>query len=825
MKAPCEQDIPPDLADHVDSALEALWRGNSGPFERLLDSDEVAPLPIGELLEDVAAEQAKPIVGLSGESEIAGYEVISEIGRGGMGVVYEALQTSTKRTVALKVMLAGRFASRAGRRRFQREVELTARLQHPGIVRVLESGETSTGQPYYAMDYVRGVPLAEWLGAEQPDVRATLGLFIELCEAVHDAHRHGVIHRDLKPGNVLVDAEGRPHILDFGLAKAMDRAPADENLTGYVSLPGQVLGTLRYLSPEQAAGTSEQIDERTDVYALGVMLFEALTGSLPYDPTGRPSDVARRILEEPAAFPSAVSNRVDDELETIILKALDKEKARRYQSAQKMGEDLRRYLVGEPVLAKRPSTVYALRKKLARHRAGFLLALAVVVAGAGALGTAIWARHDRVAKARSRALGCQRGLEKGGPSHALGCASAVYDRYPHVPEVRLLWAQTEFRLGLQVADEYRCGTAIRILKEGLEDDSSSWLYGALLAEILRRRQDPEWKEWQARADRDAPDTSEAWYLRSFATLEIEEARRCAEEALEGDPGHILARERLAHLYLQTEDYDAALKTARDATGREGKGQKWAEFQGHVLTKRGDYAEAIEEFTRVIQADPGNLNAHRHRALAYLCLGEYDEAIADYSTCLEFKQAELDASWDRYYRATPLWITGRRKEAADDYRRFHSLRWRVSYGDARLFFVLHEEARTLDAEDRTGEAEQFRQDARAVLDTGRREAVPRSWLDQIFSCLAGELSADELVAAADPQNLEYVCESYYYAGEVSLLIGQIDEARKWFQKCVDHGLMFDPSFTHPVVMSEYHLARWRLESLAPDSLTGSQPERE
>ncbi|UCC31400.1 MAG: serine/threonine protein kinase, partial [Phycisphaerales bacterium] len=479
MKAPCEQDIPPDLADHVDSALEALWRGNSGPFERLLDSDEVTRLPIGELLEDVATEQARRTVGLPGESEIAGYEVISEIGRGGMGVVYEALQTSTKRTVALKVMLAGPFASRAGRRRFQREVELTARLQHPGIVRVLESGETSTGQPYYAMDYVRGVPLAEWLGAEQPDVRATLGLFIELCEAVHDAHRHGVIHRDLKPGNVLVDAEGRPHILDFGLARATDRAPADENLTAYVSLPGQVLGTLRYLSPEQAAGTSEQIDERADVYALGVMLFEALTGSLPYDTTGRPSDVARRILEEPVAFPSAVSNRVDGELETIILKALAKEKARRYQSAQKMGEDLRRYLAGEPVLAKRPSTVYALRKKLTRHRAGSLLALAVIVAGVGVLGTTVWVRHDRLAEARSRALGYQRTLETGDPTEVLGRASNVYDLYPDVPEVRLLWAQTQFRLGLREAEEDWCGRAISTLKDGLEDDSSSWLYGAL----------------------------------------------------------------------------------------------------------------------------------------------------------------------------------------------------------------------------------------------------------------------------------------------------------------------------------------------------------
>ena len=297
------------------------------------------------------------------QDAVPGFEIMEELGRGGMGVVYRALQVSTKRVVALKIMLAGWFASGSARKRFQREVELAARFQHPGIVRVLESGLTSTEQPYYAMDCVDAVHLDRWVSTSQPDVRATLDLFLDICSAVGHAHEHGVVHRDLKPGNVLVDNDGKPHILDFGLSKATDQASADESMSVAVSMPGQVVGTLRYLSPEQAAGTLGEVDARTDVHALGVMLFEAITGQLPIDGSGSASDVMLRIREEPPTPPSSLSNSVDRELETIILRALEKERHRRYQSAAEFAADIKRYLTGEPILAQPPSSLYILRKK------------------------------------------------------------------------------------------------------------------------------------------------------------------------------------------------------------------------------------------------------------------------------------------------------------------------------------------------------------------------------------------------------------------------------------------------------------------------------
>lgn len=311
-----------------------------------------------------------------------GYEVLREIHRGGQGVVYQAIQNSTKRKVAIKLLHGGPFTGSTGRSRFEREVQVLGQLNHPNIVRIHDSGATSDGSFFYVMDYISGRSLDELVTDKKLDVDETLRLFGKICDAVNAAHLKGIIHRDLKPSNVRVDANGEPIVVDFGLAKIAVSDMIEEpggSAPHLMTLTGQFVGSLPWASPEQAEGHPGNIDVRTDVYSLGVMLYQMLTGQFPYKVLGNMRDVLDNILRAEPAKPSTIRRQVDDEVETIVLKCLSKERERRYQSAGELGRDIKRYLGGEPIEAKRDSTAYMLGKALKRYRVPVAVGVTLVL--------------------------------------------------------------------------------------------------------------------------------------------------------------------------------------------------------------------------------------------------------------------------------------------------------------------------------------------------------------------------------------------------------------------------------------------------------------
>jgi serine/threonine protein kinase len=379
--------------------------------------------------------------------ELDGYDIIDHIGRGGMGVVYEAYQHATGRRVAIKFMAESFLASEVARRRFEREVELIARLQHAAIVSIVDSG-IHRGRYYYVMEYIDGVPLDRWIedaGAAPDDTardaarelrspapqaqppsgaaaaagresamprprlphEAALRLLAEVCDAVDFAHQRGVLHRDLKPSNILIDRDGRPHLLDFGLAKTI-RNSSDAGATMTLSEPGQVLGTLAYMSPEQSRGEPALLGVRSDVYALGAIGYELVTARLPCDVSGALGDVLERIARVDPPRPSAMRRGLDADVDAILLKALEKPPQRRYATAADLAADLRRYLQHRPIVARRISTAARARRWVQRNRA---------VAGVGALALVVVlgitvASFVRIVNERDRARAAAQKTER-----------------------------------------------------------------------------------------------------------------------------------------------------------------------------------------------------------------------------------------------------------------------------------------------------------------------------------------------------------------------------------------------------------------------------
>ncbi len=678
--------------------------------EALLDRSQEAPAnflpfpeeePVSFIRDDTGADALRGLdpnaAALSGLED---YRIVRELHRGGQGVVYEAYERSTKRKVAIKVLLEGAYASEKARRRFEREIELAASLKHPNIVSVFHSGKTAEGLPFCVMDYVRGVSLHQYARQKNLTLEKVLELFAQVCEVVHYAHQKGVIHRDLKPSNILVDAEGHAKILDFGLAKLV--GGPEQTL---ISRTGQVVGTLPYMSPEQALGNPDEIDIRTDVYALGVVLYEVLTGHYPYPVVGQMADVLRHIVETPPTPPtrqwksdSGVRQRsakrvrpgqcpIDEEVQTIVLKMLCKERERRYQSAGDAARDIAHYLADEPIEAKRDSASYLMGKLLRRHRRTVAVA-ALFVMVIGTFSVTLLRHHrrglqhaerEREAQAGALYLDANQMYSQGAYAAALEKLNDALRLNPARMDARIL------RTRLMVV-QGRTDKAIEELEGILADFPETGAAHAYLAEILQDREPGRATEHAQAAQRLGLSSADGCYLMALTADDVQRRIELLSRAIDAEPGHFDALMMRANCSYETEAFGDMLVDALRALSLRPNDARAAYNTGIACTGLGRYQEAAQHYERAVNLEPRFFSAWYNLGWLHQRMEDWPAARRAYE-----RAAKLEPDNIRPV-ANLAWLheqAGEYEEALTLYRRAAGMepangRWPLHAGDvARL----------------------------------------------------------------------------------------------------------------------------------------------
>jgi serine/threonine protein kinase len=618
---------------------------------------------------DISPGESAPVEGPG--TVIGRYKLLERIGEGGMAVVYMAEQTQPiRRKVALKIIKLG-MDTRQVIARFEAERQALAMMEHPNIARVFDAGATETGRPYFVMELVTGVSITAYCDQNQLSTTDRLDLFIQVCHALQHAHQKGIIHRDIKPSNVMVTVQGGkpvPKVIDFGIAKATNQKLTEKTLfTRYA----HIIGTPAYMSPEQAELSDLDIDTRSDIYSLGVLLYELLTGTKPFgDEELRKAgylEIQRVIREkEPTkpstkltmlgetlvdvarcrrASPDTLTRTIRGDLDWIVMKSLEKDRARRYETPSALGSDIQRYLDNEPVVARGPSVAYRLQKFLRRRRAEITVTMVFfVLLGVALAGLSMWSRdrqelREAEAFRHKNLLSNARELYgKGRLQEALEHVESILDSDHVGSAAQLLYA------GLLVEGQHP-DEAVVTLERLLDDrpEIAGAAYSLLArvqweAPVLDAGKLDRIEASRAKAETLLEETAEAYFLRAMTAFTIRGKLDLLDKALRVDPGHYESRRLRAQIYQASRRYrdlevDALVMTALKPP--EALGYSLCAF---ALSRLGRYEEALAYYDSALALTPEQdsryveLNGQRCDVL--MRMGEYERVITEAQKCLE-----------------------------------------------------------------------------------------------------------------------------------------------------------------------------------------------
>jgi serine/threonine protein kinase/Flp pilus assembly protein TadD len=622
-------------------------------------------------------EESIPTASMGGSAagpggQIGPYKLLSILGEGGFGVVYLAeRQRPVKRRVALKVIKPG-MDTKQVIARFEAERQALALLEHPNIAHVFNAGTTDAGRPYFVMEYVKGVPIIEHCDRHKLTIEERLKLFLRICEAVQHAHQKGIIHRDIKPSNIQVCIEGEkalPKVIDFGVVKAISQPLTERTL---VTEQGQFVGTPEYMSPEQAEMTGQDVDTRSDIYSLGVVLYELLTGVLPFEAKilreGGVDHIRQVIREEEPKTPStrlstldgeestmlarrrriepgALQRRLRGDLDWITLKAMEKDRTRRYQTAHALNEDIQRHLNNEPVLAGPPSKIYRLKKLLRKYRTQAIAAVtaAVLIACIAVIFVMYVQAVNRGKEAEALKhrdiLSKAMELRSNGQfQEAITKVETIADSKHVGAGARLLRALKELQILLNERDEIACQAHFLLARIYLESDAGD-------PETTEEYQQKA-KEHQQQGEKLFSESAEAYFNRSMMAGTVDKTLEWLNKAIDFEPGHYDSREARALAYYALRKYDEMEIDASVMIGNESNNS-----QGYALraiarrqkavrqSEKALFGEAIRDHDKAIKLSPDDPELYDQRRRTHIQMGNYEKALSDARECVRLKPDE------------------------------------------------------------------------------------------------------------------------------------------------------------------------------------------